>query len=72
MIKAGSIMTFYSLYGASFILTTPHRTPKTAPIHHSTLLVWNLDNIDNPNTTQTLEYTKGKYNAEIRKQKSLS
>jgi hypothetical protein len=27
------------------------------------------DNSDNPNTTQTLEYTKDKYNAKIRKQR---
>jgi hypothetical protein len=27
--------------------------------------------VDNPNTTQTLEYTKDKYNAKIIKRKSL-
>jgi hypothetical protein len=27
---------------------------------------------DNPNTTQTLDYTKDKYNAKIRKRKGLS
>jgi hypothetical protein len=34
-------------------------------------LWWTPEN-DNPNTTQTLEYTKDKYNAKIMKQKSLS
>jgi hypothetical protein len=29
-------------------------------------------NTDNPNTTQTLEYTKDKYNAKIIKMKGLS
>jgi hypothetical protein len=33
-------------------------------------LIWRAP--DNPNTTQTLEYTKDKYNAKIRKIKSLS
>jgi hypothetical protein len=30
--------------------------------------VWCIVSGDNPNTTQTLEYTKDKYNAKIRKQ----
>jgi hypothetical protein len=31
-------------------------------------LCWRRENIiDNPNTTQTLEYTKDKYNVKIRK-----
>jgi hypothetical protein len=35
-------------------------------------LTWNLESGDNLNTTQTLEYTKDKYNVKIRKWKGLS
>jgi hypothetical protein len=34
-------------------------------------VIWLVSFGDNPNTTQTLEYTKDKYNAKIIKRKSL-
>jgi hypothetical protein len=39
-------------------------------ILHAGIFLLNPD--DNPNTTQTLEYTKNKYNVKIRKRKGLS
>jgi hypothetical protein len=46
-----------------------HSIPPCTPFPHA--LCSPMHSIDNPNTTQTLGYTKDKYNVKIMKRKSL-